>query len=310
MFARTLVELGKDYELKFYLTELEKLYAATNSPEIAFQMGVIYSRGAFANILLAKSLFEKVATHAQDKNIRIKAKMFLADIYDTQNDVASCRRLIDSIENTDDESLFNLVRVWKAKVLKDENKLKEAAKILEHLIQTNPFEKDWYTYFCANLILGSLRLKEKNKIAAQQIVDTLRNNFKEKNFKTLQIQINELEKKISDSNAMGILTVDESEDILLVSYAKNKVEIEKRSTIGKLIKSFIKNDTLNKTQLIKVIYDRDYAGESDNKLIYYHIHTLRKELEKIGLNSSALEKCTDGYRLVPEIKNVKGEIQI
>ena len=37
-----LLELGKDFELKFYMKELERHFEASKSPEIGYALGVVY----------------------------------------------------------------------------------------------------------------------------------------------------------------------------------------------------------------------------------------------------------------------------
>ncbi len=308
MFARCLVELGKEYELKFYLTELEKLHTSIELPEFGFQIGVIYSTGSFTNFSLAKQYFQKVITKSTDKDLRIKATMFLAKIYDSQGDVAACRKLVDTIESARDANLQSLVYIWKAKVLKDEGKFEPAHKLLDKVLNSVTIENDWYSYFCCQIILASLYLKEKKKDLAIETAQKLRKDFHGKAFKTVKDQMDDLEKRISDENSLGIMEVDDTEDVISVCYNKKKIQLEKRTSIGRLVRLFMKNDTLSKNTIIKAIYDREYVGEPDNKLIYYHIHTFRKEMEKVGLPNDAIEKTVEGYRLNPGLKLQNGEI--
>ncbi len=308
MFARTLLELGKEYELKFYLSELERLYSITQMPEFGFQVGVIYSTGSFINFKIAKELFEAVIARSKNKDLRIKAKMFLARYYDFHEDTASCRQLVDSMETPDDVYLKPLVLVWQAKVLKDEGKFSEAHAILDGVIKNVSMEDDWYSYFSCRIILASLYIKEEKMELAADISRGLKEKFDGKNFKTLLDQIAELDKKLKDNDSVGNLEFEESEDILVLRYRRKQIEVESKSAIAKLLKLFFKRETISKETLIKTLYERDYQGEADNKLVYYHIHHFRKEMDKLGVPENAIEKDSDGYRMVLNVKIHNGEI--
>lgn len=306
MFARTLVELGKEYELKFYLSELERLYSTTELPEFGYQIGVIYSLGSFSNFSIARSHFEKVIRFSTDKDLRTKAKMFLAGFYDSMEDLAACRKLVDSMEEPQDKNLHKLYLIWQAKVLKDENKIPQSQKILDGILESNSITEDWYAYFSANVIQVSLYLKKGEKAKAQKAFSELKETFKGRNFKSLMVNLGWLEKQIAEEGNIGSVQWDDSEDVIILKYKEKKIEIERRTSVGKVIKQLLKRETLNKQAIIKILYERPYEGENDNKLIYYHIHTLRKELEKIGLSGNCIEKNEEGYRFVPEVKTLEG----
>lgn len=125
MFARVLAELGKTSELKFYMGELERWYAKSPDPAIAYQLGVVYSYLPEPRIEAARRLFERLMRDPNAQSYRLKARMMLADYYDVKNDIAACRQLIFGVEldAIDDFILRLMYRVWRAKILRDEGRL-------------------------------------------------------------------------------------------------------------------------------------------------------------------------------------------
>jgi DNA-binding winged helix-turn-helix (wHTH) protein len=69
-----------------------------------------------------------------------------------------------------------------------------------------------------------------------------------------------------------------------------------------------KKRVIDKAHIVKALYDRHYQGEQDDKLIYYHIHSLRKRLKDIGLGLDAIEIDSGGYRLVPRVERIGEEL--
>ena len=74
------------------------------------------------------------------------------------------------------------------------------------------------------------------------------------------------------------------------------------TAMEKLLLLLLKKKFVNKENIVKRIYARNYDSERDDKLIYYQIHSLRKRLSEIGLPSEAIRSKGNGYRLVPAVE--------
>ena len=64
----------------------------------------------------------------------------------------------------------------------------------------------------------------------------------------------------------------------------------------------IKKRVLDKAGIVRQLYDREYNGVEDDRLIYYHIHALRKRLRTIGIPGDAIATDEEGYRFVPMVE--------
>jgi DNA-binding response OmpR family regulator len=92
-----------------------------------------------------------------------------------------------------------------------------------------------------------------------------------------------------------------------LTYEKRELSLKYDSSAATLLELLVRKGFLEKGLIVKGIYGRDYESERDDKLVYYHIHSLRKRLETIGLPPDAIRSEGDGYRFVPEVETVEGE---
>ena len=58
IFARVLLELGKENDLKFYMVELERLYQKSREPAIAYPLAVVYAYLSAPKMESAKAVLE------------------------------------------------------------------------------------------------------------------------------------------------------------------------------------------------------------------------------------------------------------
>ena len=131
LFARVLAELGKEYELNFYVTALEKLNDSLNDFGVKYQLGVIYRYLAIPRPEASRKVLEEILKDPNGKDFHARAKVMLADYYDTyKDDVGACRRLIFSIEPQADTTLQVYVDIWKAMIIRNEGNLVEAERML------------------------------------------------------------------------------------------------------------------------------------------------------------------------------------
>ena len=135
MFARTLTELGKTAELKFYMGELERWNAKLKDPTIAYQLAIVYSYMPEPRIELARQIFEQLIRDPNAQDYRLKARMMLADYYDSKKDLGACRNLIFGLDLNEvkDPTLRLMYQIWRAKILRDEKKFEEALACLDEI---------------------------------------------------------------------------------------------------------------------------------------------------------------------------------
>ncbi len=306
MFVRTLTELGKTHELKFYVAELERHYEKTSDPAIGYALAMVFRSLPDPRSESARKLFEDVIRHPDAGPYRTKAKMMLAHYYDWKNsDTAACRQLIDSIEEPEDPSVRLLWKIWQAKILRDEKKFEDAERLLKLVLDSATPEADWYAHYSAKVVLAILYLKRDDLENASRVVSEVRRLFDGKNFKSLRIQMEELEKQLREKSSVGVVQFTPREDGAVFSYQNRELKLKPHSPAEKLLTLMIRRRVLDKEGIVRQLYDRDYNGLEDDRLIYYHIHALRKRLQTIGIPGEAIATDEEGYRFVPKVETVE-----
>jgi hypothetical protein len=309
LFVRVLFELGKEFELKFYLTELERLYEKSKAPYIAYPLAVVYSYSGPFKMEAAKNIFEDIVRNPEAKAFHAKAKMMLADYYDRKDDILACRMLIDSIEvPPEDVHTARLVEIWKALVERREEKYEASRSRLEAMLKTVTPDVDWYSYFSVNVGLAMTHLDEGNSKKAKAVITEVEKLFAGRRLKMVQTQLDAIHAKIREKNELGSIRFKNEDDEISFTYANKTLQLKKESPAEILLLLLVKKKFLDKAIIVKSLYDRQYIPDQDDKLIYYHIHTLRKRLKTIGLPAEAIASEENGYRLVPEVDNVRGEL--
>ena len=98
--------------------------------------------------------------------------------------------------------------------------------------------------------------------------------------------------------------VDQSE----FTYQNHILRLKNASTTGKLLSLLVRKRFLEKQHIASFLYGREYQGVEDDRRIYYHVHSLRKKLKSIGIPEHAIISEKNGYRLVPKVETVGGEL--
>ncbi len=197
MFVRILLELGKDFELKFYLSELEKWFSRSKSPEIAFALAVVYRYQDPPKWKECFQLFQNLQKQSLGRSLDNKAKMWLADYYEEHDDLASCKCLIDSIAPGDDKHMMLLVEIWKAYILKRQGSVLAAYERLKQVENKIDVKEDWYGYFCAKDLLVSCLISLGNIPEANAQFSQLHQMFEGRHFRTIQRQLNAIQSELS-----------------------------------------------------------------------------------------------------------------
>ena len=308
MFIRTLTELGKTNELNFYVSALEAHYKKNQSAVIGFPLAMVYYSLPEPSFEAAKTIFEKITLDPAAKDYVARSKMMLACYYDwKKKDLGLCRRLIFSIE-TDEPQLKNLVDIWKIKILKDEKKLVEAEELLTSVLRNIDRDAQWYPYYCVKIIEGSLSLEKGDFKKTREIVQHVRELYDQRQFKSLKTQLEDLERRIREKSEVGVMTVEFDEDNQIkFIYESRSLKLKKFSPSETLLSLFTKKGFLDKELIINALYSRGYAGADDDRLVYYHIHALRKRLKGIGLPDASITNEEAGYRFHPKVELVESE---
>jgi hypothetical protein len=304
IFVRTLSELGKQYELKFYMSALEKHYEKNPSAEIGYQLAIIYIDADPPQLKTAKSLLETVVKSQDMSSYVAKAKMALAYCYDVlDDDVATCRKLIYSIDDSClDEVMKSFLMIWKAKVLRDEANYDGAMKILDNVLEKFSPEMDWYTYFYARTIQAGTLIKQQRLTEGREVLEDLKIRCEGKYWKSFRRKVDAIERMMNQSTELGILQLDRNGS--KVRYAGSSLDLKAGLPSQKLLLILLKKKYIDKQMIVKTLYDRQYKGRDDDALIYYHIHSLRKYLKRAGLPKEAISNEGMGYRLMPKVETV------
>jgi len=307
MFVRTLVELGKEYELKFYVAELEKLRLRQQIPEVDYSLGVVFRYLDPPRLEACRTLFEGIVKNPNAVHLHAKAKMMLADYYEVNDDYASARLLIDSIR-TEDPSLLRLVRIWNSVIFHREKKFAEAEACLNKLFEDLKPESDWYAYFSAKIILAVTFLDQRRLPESKQVVEEIKKLFAGRCFKSIQEQLRYLESRLKKEESLGSVSLLNGLNESQMKYRDVTLSLRNKDPRDRLLVLLMKKGFLEKSMIVKAVYQRAYQGESDDKLIYYHIHALRKRLKAAGLPPEAILNEENGYRWVPEVEVKEGEL--
>lgn len=309
MFARILAELGKEYDLNFYLGELERLYNRLKSPPIAYQLAVVYAYLSQPRLENSKRLLEEIIKDPTAKPYHAKAKMMLADYYDrVANDVATCRSLIDSIKDIQDYKLMSLVRLWDAKILIEENKFAEADQVLRDVLKENTPDSNWYAFYSAKVLVALLYIRQSRMEDARAVVEEARKLFEGKHFKSVEIQLAALENQLESHNQRPVITLEKSNGAGVLKYEKKIISLKGKTPSDKLLLLFAKRGFVDKAFIVKSLYSRQYDSVRDDKLIYYHIYSLRKRLRDFGVPGDAISSENNGYRFLPEVQTIEEEL--
>lgn len=308
MFARILAELGKESDLKFYLAELERLYEKYKSPGLGYQLGFVYTYTSRNDVMpeVAKKLFEDILKNPEAKQYHVKAKLMLADYYDSvKNDIGTCRQIIDSIHEVDSPDLQQLVDIWRGKILRDEGQYAAAEAQLKDVLSRIDASRNWYAYYSAQLLLAYLYFLEKRFQEAEALIAEVRRIFENKRFKSMLAQFAVLEKKIADARKPSEIQLRVSEETMSIAYETKSLVLNVDAPADKFLMLLAKKGFLDKAFIVKNLFQKSYNGEQDDKLIYHAVHQARKKLQSVGIPKDAVESVESGYRLVPKVRIIK-----
>ncbi|NBX75461.1 MAG: hypothetical protein EBQ92_02820 [Proteobacteria bacterium] len=308
-FVRCLLELGKERELNFYLNQIENLSSKWQTDELYYQLAEVSILGAERNLKSAKELLTKVISNPESSYLHTKAKMLLAYCYDCEGDnVDACRRIIDSIEDSQDRPIQLSLELWRIKILRDEGKLDLAEEKMAKLFKELDPIRDWYAYFSGKVILGGLYILRDDKEQATQLLAETRAIVEKSPFKTLKAQLSALEEKLNTKPIAPELFCEHGIKGWTVFCNEKKIELSYQTLPAKIFELFTKKEWIDKSQMAKKVFKKDYEPASDDSKLQYQIHCLRKILLELDFEVDPISFEEGGYRLVPKVTIREGEV--
>jgi tetratricopeptide (TPR) repeat protein len=308
-FIRCLLELGKERELNFYLNQIETLSSKWQTDELYYQLAEVSILGSKRNLTYAKEILTKVIANPDSSYLHTKAKMLLAYCYDCEGDnVDACRKIIDSIADSQDRPTQLNLELWRIKNLRDEGKVELAERKITVFFEGLDPILDWYAYFSGKIILGGLYLLRGDKEQAEKLLVETKAIVDKSPFKTLKAQISALEKKLNTTPITPELFCENGIQGWTIFCNDKRIELSYQTIPAKIFEVFTKKEWIDKSQLAKKIFKKEYEPASDDGRLHYQIHCLRKILLELDFDSDPISFEEGGYRLVPKVTIREGEV--
>lgn len=301
LFARTLLELGKERELEFYRNALERQYKVSKNPSIGYSLGYIYDTAQPKNPARAKGIFEQILKDPLANSFHVKTKILLTSLYYNEKNLTVCRALVDSIPPQADLKLQRTIEIWRGYIFQLEKRYPLAEALLENLVKKIPIEEDWYNYFSALNVLAIVYADQGKVVPARRLLFTLKKKFERCMFKTVQNQLIELERVVAAQDGSSTLILREEIDGISIEYGSRTHRMKETNSRNRLLLHLLKKRELDRGTIIRQAYGRTYQGITDNKLIYYQLHHIRKYLHSLGIPKKAITNMKDGYRLTSPV---------
>lgn len=297
IFARVLSELGKTSELKFYQPILENWYFRTKDGQMGYALAVLYRYLPEPRPESVRKTLEEVLSAPCSDGYRARAKMLLAHYYEwAKNDLVMCRAVIESIEEPGDPNLKTLWLIWRAKILRDQNRFGEALEVLDRVFHSITVDSDWYGFFSAEVILAGILAAKGDRAGALKVVEEVRALFEKKNFKALKILTDELEERVTRRPAPPAVRIRQDARRSLVWFGKGRASFKRGTPTERMLDLLVREGAATKKNLVERALNRPYVSGRDDKIVYHHVHTLRSKLREISLPEDVLVLEGEGYR--------------
>lgn len=309
VFTRVMSELGKNEDLAFYISELEKRNETQSSPGIRYQLAFMYTYLPTPRVTAACKILENLIRDSEAAEFHSKAKMLLAHLYDVlDKDVGLIRKLIFSIEPSDDPFNQVLVDIWKAKVLRNEGDFVAAETAVLDLISRIESEKNWYAYFSAKLILGGIYLRTGETRKVKAIIREIRTVFAGRRFKHVANQIEELERNVNTKLKTTSLSLRCGLTQTTLSSDGKTVTLDKKGTADRFLLLLARRGFANNEVITRKLFSRSYQSDRDDKLLQQEFYSVKSRVAELGLPEEVIVQEEAGYRLLSKVEIFDGEV--
>jgi hypothetical protein len=290
-YARTLLELDRLEELRFYLPILERHYEKAAGPYLAYALAYIhYLLGSKARAL---RLFERVAeTAGEDGDLFIKAKMMLARMATVESE---CIRHIHSIRTPAvDPQLAKLLEVWRCIVLRYQGKLADSIERLRALILAVQPEEEWYCLLAAKDALVRGQLHGMDFEGARREIEGLGTDAEWGKFRTVVMHVAQLNAVYREHLGRQTIVGKVMENSLYLSRGRHTTRVQHPALLS-LIRLFEKRPSLTMARATRVLsLSEVQIGET--------LKRFSSKLRQLELPKDSLDWQGNRVQLVPVLR--------
>ena len=115
--------------------------------------------------------------------------------------------------------------------------------------------------------LAILYLQRNDAERASGIIQEIKKLFEGRHFKSIQVQLRSLESRLGEKDGLGVIHVAPGKGDSVVTYDNRTLLLKNESPSEKLLLLLAKRKFSDKANIVKTLYDRQYDGEQDDKLI-------------------------------------------
>ncbi len=265
-YARTLLELDRVDELKFYLPILEQHFEKAQNPQIAYALGYVH---AFTGSKVrGQRLFEYARDKAgEDPDMRIKAVMMLAWLSPVSDTVA----LIHSLNfEARDPQLAKLLEIWRCIALRHQGRTGESIQRLSTLVSSTDSQKEWYCLLSAKDALIRAHLQAMEFDSARAEIGAISREAEWGKFRTVGIHIERLDNVYRKQLSQRTILAVEKRGTTELSHLGHTIRVNQPG-MREMIQLFGHKPTLTirkATNLLKVSQDelRETAARFASRL--------------------------------------------
>lgn len=290
-YARTLLELNRTEELRFYLPILESHFERVPAPYAAYALAYILDHVGHGN--RARRLFEQVKETAGDPDLRIKATMMLARLSPSEEERI---RLIESVTvPPKDPHLKAMWEIWRCICLRYRGNGTASAESLVGLIARLEAEPEkWYCLLSAKDALVRTRLHLLQFSEARIEIESLPGLVGGQPIRTVKRHVDQLNTFYRERLARQTVFCAASAQTTRLKYRRNETLIQS-ADLRELVHLFGRQPKMTAKKM------RHSLAVSDSK-IEFLIGQLSEKLMRLSLPRDAVYQAGSSWQFVPSLK--------
>lgn len=292
-YARTLIELDRLEELRFYIPILESHYQKSQGAYAGFALG--YVNFLIGSKPMAKKLFEFVREKSgPDVDLRIKAVMMLARL--TESNLDSIPIIHSIAEIPRDPQLAKLLEVWRCCVLRYEGNSRQSIERLGKLIDSTAVNgEEWYCLLTAKDALVRAHLDLKNFNEARREIAIFQSLASAHRSRTVEMHIRELNESYRGKLGMQHILRSETRSMTQLSYGGFSIRLQHDGLRG-LVHLFHQTPAMT----FKRVRNALSIGERE---IIDLVDRLSEKLQMLALPFDCLDRQGSRLELIPILKS-------